>query len=122
MTKTRIIMLGAYAAAAIATSAAVFPDQAEAAIACRGRQSGEGSATGLFGQGTVLARQNAVNDWTNKATTRHGRGFANISTARGVTYDCRDGAIFQAKCVVTAAPCGEVRSRTTRKKKRRPSR
>ncbi len=77
---------------------------ADAAV-CRSRMSGQGTGTGLFGQGSTLARQNALADWSNKVAARHGQRFASSAKARSVAYDCRQGAILQAKCVVTAVPC-----------------
>ncbi len=119
MSKSKVLKVVACAAGVFAGSAISLASSAEAVVACRGRIAGEGTGTGLFGQATILARQNAVTNWTNRAGTRHGVGFANISRARGVTYDCRAGAIFQSKCVVTGAPCGDVRVRRAKKPTKR---
>lgn len=111
---TRLCQAACVAALTIAAASPV-----EAAISCRARMSGEGTGTGLFGQGTALARQNAVTDWTSRVGARHGRRFVSFSLSRSVTYDCRQGAILQAKCVVTAQPCGDI---PVKRKKRRPRR
>ena len=107
MSQSKILKVVACAAAVFAGSAIPLASPAEAVVVCRGRIAGEGTGSGLFGLANTNARQNAVTDWTNRAGARHGAGFSNISRARGVTYDCRQGAIFQSKCVVTGAPCGE---------------
>lgn len=114
--KCRILILAAAAVGTMTGSAVLFSSGAEAAIQCRGRLSGEGTGMGIAGQGTTLARSNALADWGRKAAARHGAAFGNTSLARSVRYDCRQGAILEAKCVVTAVPCGDV---PTRRKARR---
>lgn len=108
MMKSKIFILGAAAAAVLAGTAVVSSDTAEAAIQCRGRMSGEGTGMGIAGQGTALARSNALAAWGRNVQAKHGVVFANTSLARSVRYDCRQGAILEAKCVVTAVPCGDI--------------
>lgn len=93
----------AFAAAAIA--AIGLSASAEAAPACHGRVEGRATGQGLFGLGTANARSAAVSDWAEKVNSRWGIYYANFSNARGVRWDCKKGAILQAKCVVTALPC-----------------
>lgn len=107
---------------ALLATGLTLPTAAEAVVVCRARMSGEGTGTGLFGAGTNLARQNAATDWANKVRARHGAGFANLFRARSVAYDCRANAILQAKCTITAAPCGDVRRATAKRKSSRRAR
>lgn len=92
---------------------------AQAATVCKPRMVGQGTGMGVAGQGTVLARSNALADWSAKVATRHGKAFADGSKARSVKYDCRAGAILEAKCVVAAVPCGEVAKKKKKSKRRR---
>ena len=67
----------------------------------------EGAATGkgILGLGSERAREAARDNWEATAEDRYGRAFANLSRARDVQWDCANGAIVTAKCVVTARPC-----------------
>ena len=91
---------------AVGLTAAALPatPSAEAAV-CRSRMAGEGTGLGIMGLGTAMARQNALANWSSKVSAKHGPRFATTAKARSVKYDCRQGAILQAKCVVTAIPC-----------------
>lgn len=75
------------------------------AATCRARISGQGSGQGVAGAGTEVARSRAAADWSSRAQTKYGAAFTIFSKARDVRYDCRQGAILEAKCVVTARPC-----------------
>lgn len=90
---------------AASLSVAGLTATAEAAPVCHGRLEGRATGQGLFGLGTANARSAAVSDWAEKANTRWGINYANFNNARGVRWDCKKGAILQAKCVVTALPC-----------------
>ena len=114
MTKGKFLAVATTAVAALALASV-----AEAAVQCKPRVSGQGTGMGVAGQGSALARSNAMADWSNKAQAKYGKAFADSSKARSVTYDCRAGAILEAKCVVTAAPCGEVAAKSKPKSKRR---
>lgn len=72
---------------------------------CHARMEGRATGQGLFGLGTANARSAAVSDWADKVNARWGIYYANFSNARGVRWDCKKGAILQAKCVVIAMPC-----------------
>lgn len=72
---------------------------------CHTRMEGQATGQGLLGMGTANARSSAVSDWADKVNARWGIRYANFANARGVRWDCRKGAILQAKCVVTAMPC-----------------
>ena len=117
------VSFGAAAMALLAGTAVLSSSAAEAAIQCRGRAAGEGTGMGIAGQGSAAARANAMDDWSRKVVARYGAAFGNASLARGVRYDCRQGAILQAKCVVSAVPCGDVprkpAAKTKKKKVRR---
>jgi hypothetical protein len=96
----------------------MMPASAEAAV-CRARMSGQGTGLGVAGQGTATARSNALADWARQVQARHGVRFANTALARSVRYDCRQGAILEAKCVVSAVPCAPSPPRAKSKRKRR---
>ncbi len=117
-TMTRACKFLVIAAVSFVGSAALMSDSAEAVV-CRGRMAGSGTGMGLFGQGTALARQNALADWASKVGARHGQRFASTTLARSARYDCRTGAILQAQCVVSAIPCAESRGRRSSRKARR---
>ncbi len=72
---------------------------------CHTRMEGRATGQGLFGVGTQNARAFAVADWESKVADRWGPRYASFRYARGVQWDCKKGAILQAKCVVTAMPC-----------------
>ncbi len=78
---------------------------AEAAPYCHGRMEGRATGQGLFGLGTENAKAAAIADWQYRVSDRWGQRYAYFSNARGVRWDCKKGAILQAKCVVTAMPC-----------------
>ncbi len=101
---TKGIVLAAATASVLALGAVATSTSADAAV-CRGRMVGTGVGTGILGQGTTMARRNALADWSSKVAARHGARFANTAKARSVRYDCKEGAILQAQCVVTAVPC-----------------
>jgi hypothetical protein len=72
---------------------------------CKGRIDGVATGQGVFGLGSARARQAAISDWEQKATSLFGAGYGSFSRARGVRWDCSKLAIIRAKCVVTAMPC-----------------
>jgi hypothetical protein len=78
---------------------------ADAASSCGARMSGTGKGLGIAGQGTDKAKEAALADWSSKVSTRYGRRFGTSPTQRAVRFDCRSGAVLEAKCVVTAVPC-----------------
>ena len=82
-----------------------FAASAQAQPVCHGRVEGRAAGQGLFGLGTANARSAAVSNWAEKVNNRWGIYYANFDNARGVRWDCKKGAILQAKCVVTALPC-----------------
>ncbi len=90
-------------AACMLAAAAVWSG-AEAAT-CKGRMDGQGTGQGIAGQGTEAAKSRAAADWSSRVQTKHGSSFAIFSKAQGVRFDCRQGAILEAKCVVSARPC-----------------
>ncbi len=93
-------------AVAVAAFTAAFATSAPAeAAVCRARMSGEGTGMGVAGQGTTNARVAALSNWARNVETKHGKRFADSAKAQSVRYDCRQGAILEAKCVVTAVPC-----------------
>lgn len=98
---TRVTSALVVAAAAVSVLSAA----AEARPYCHGRIEGRATGQGLFGLGTANARSAAVSDWAEKVNARWGIEYAVFSHARGVQWDCKKGAILQAKCVVTAMPC-----------------
>jgi hypothetical protein len=104
MKLSRSAIVSAAVVAAATVSLFAFSSPASAAV-CRGRMAGEGTGTGLLGQGTSKARQNALDNWASSVAAKHGQRFANTAKARSVKYDCKQGAILQAKCAVTAIPC-----------------
>jgi hypothetical protein len=108
MKPTRYPGIAVLATLLVAGAAGVFPQSAEAATVCKPRMTGQGTGMGLAGQGSALARSNALADWSSKVRAAYGAAFAETQKARSVKYDCRQGAILEAKCVVTAVPCGEV--------------
>ena len=116
--KTNKFLALAAAVAALAGTSLIWVRSAEAAIVCKLRMDGQGTGMGIAGQGTALARSNALADWSNKVRAKYGAQFANTATARLVKYDCRQGAIFEAKCVVAAVPCADVVVKKTKTKKK----
>ncbi|MEZ5899179.1 MAG: hypothetical protein R3D51_06755 [Hyphomicrobiaceae bacterium] len=92
-------------AAIIGFSAAAEARQSNYNPYCHTRMEGRATGQGLFGMGTANARSSAVSDWADKVNARWGIRYANFANARGVSWDCKKGAILQAKCVVTAMPC-----------------
>lgn len=97
----RTIKLAALAAAAVFT---VASGEASAA-SCKARVAGTGTGQGLAGIGTENAKAAATVDWQANVRKRYGHRFANVAKAQGVRMDCAQGAIMQAKCVMTAKPC-----------------
>lgn len=89
--------------AALAVTA--FSGAVQAAPYCHGRMEGRATGQGLFGLGTQNARAAAIADWQARVADRWGTRYSYFSRARGVRWDCKKGAILQAKCVVTAMPC-----------------
>lgn len=114
--KTNKIFALAAAVASFAVTSLIDAGGAQAATVCKGRMDGQGTGLGLFGQGTALARSNALADWSAKVRARHGAQFANTATARSIKYDCRQGAILEAKCVVAGVPCANVVVKKTKTK------
>lgn len=86
-------------------AAMTFASVAEARPDCRARTGGLATGQGLFGMGTANARSAAVSDWAEKVNARWGIYYANFDNARGVRWNCRKGAILQARCSVSAVPC-----------------
>ncbi len=72
---------------------------------CHGSVEGRATGQGLFGMGTANARSAAVSNWAEKVNARWGIYYANFDNARGVRWNCKKGAILQARCVVVAMPC-----------------
>lgn len=102
ISRYRIAVLAALAAV---TTTLTFAPPADAARYCRERTVGSATAFGIFGNGTAQARSAAVSDWANKVNNRWGINYAVFSSARGVRWSCKKGAILQAGCVVSAIPC-----------------
>ena len=98
-------MKTALAALAAGMATMMFVPVADAATYCRERTEGEATGQGLFGMGTANARSAAVSDWADKVNTRWGIYYANFANARGVRWNCKKGAILQARCFVSAIPC-----------------
>jgi hypothetical protein len=117
MKTIKILALAAAVAAFVGTSL-IAVEGAEAAIVCKARMTGQGTGMGIAGQGSALARSNALADWASKVRAKNGAQYANTALARSVKYDCRQGAILEAKCVVTAVPCADVVVKKTKKKRR----
>lgn len=90
---------------AIAVCAVALSHSGAEAAVCRARIDGRGTGQGLFGEGTAVARQAAIQDFEQKAANRFGGRFGSFSRARGVRWDCKKNAILMAKCVVAAFPC-----------------
>ena len=103
MTRTIVSRLGV-GLLALSLAALVSVDSADAAV-CKSRMAGEGRGTGIAGQGTDNAKRAALDAWVEAVAKKHGRSFANSSKARSIRYDCRQGAVLEAKCVVSAVPC-----------------
>jgi hypothetical protein len=117
LVKAILVCTGVVAAAMVGS--AIMSTSAEAAV-CRARMSGQGTGLGIAGQGTNAARSNALADWARQVQARHGARFANTALARAVRYDCRQGAVLEAKCVVSAVPCApSPPPRAKSKRKRR---
>ena len=72
---------------------------------CVARMEGRATGQGILGLGTANARVFARNDWESRVADRWGSRYADLGRARAVRWDCKKGAILQAKCVVTAIPC-----------------
>lgn len=107
---TKFVVIAALAAAGLTSAAAISSDGAEArryhsASRCKGPIRGFATGQGILGKGTKEARKDARWDWESKATNAYGDAYGNFDKARGVRWDCKKGAILQAKCVVTARPC-----------------
>lgn len=85
--------------------AAVMMAPAANAASCGARMDGLATAQGLFGMGTAYARSAAVSKWAEKVQARYGIYYANFDNARGVRWNCKAGAILQARCHVSAVPC-----------------
>ena len=102
ISRRRITTLAAFAAG-IATI--IFASAADARTYCGARTEGLATGQGLFGMGTANARSAAVSNWAEKVNARWGIYYANFENARGVRWNCKKGAILQAKCFVSAIPC-----------------
>lgn len=94
----------ALAALAAGMATMSFAPVAEART-CGVRTDGYATGLGLFGMGTANARSSAVSNWAEKVNARWGIYYANFNNARGVRWNCKKGAILQAKCAVSAIPC-----------------
>lgn len=94
---------------ALAMSATALLVTAPAADArrriCKAPMDASATATGLLGAGTKEARRIARYNFESAATDRYGYQYGNLDKARNVRWDCKKGAILQAKCIVTARPC-----------------
>lgn len=102
----KVTLLTAFAIAAGLSAAAVSSTDAEARRPiCKPPVVGFATGQGLFGKGTAQARKDARWDWESKATTAYGDRYGNFDKARGVRWDCKKGAILEARCVVRARPC-----------------
>lgn len=104
MISFKAILIGAGVVAGALACGLATATPSEAAV-CRGRMAGEGTGMGVAGQGTTNARAAALANWVSGVEAKHGRRFADTAKARSVRYDCRQGAVLQAKCVVSAVPC-----------------
>lgn len=94
-----------FAICAATVAAVVMTSAASAAPVCRPAISGQASSTGILGLGTQLAREAAIADFENRASSAYGYRYGNYRRARYVRWDCKKNAILLAKCVVTARPC-----------------
>ena len=104
MTSTnRALFAGALAVAGITALSAAW--STAGAATCRARMDGQGTGQGIAGQGTEVAKSRAAANWSARVQARHGSSFAIFAKAQSVRYDCRQGAILEAKCVVSARPC-----------------
>lgn len=72
---------------------------------CKARMEGRATGQGILGLGTANAREFARADWESRVADKWGSRYADFGHARAVSWDCKKGAILQAKCVVTAMPC-----------------
>lgn len=72
---------------------------------CKPLLEATATSTGVLGAGTKEARRIARYNFEAAATDRYGYQYGNLDKARNVRWDCKKGAILQAKCVVTARPC-----------------
>ena len=95
----------AAALAAIGMITIVATSSPSDAATCRSRMDGQGTGQGVGGVGTEVAKSRAAADWSAKVQAKHGSAFATFGKAQGVRYDCRKGAVLEAKCVVAAKPC-----------------
>ena len=118
----RTIVSGTILTVILAGTAIGSSTAADAAVTCRPRIDGEGLGTSFFGQGTTVARGNAVNDWAHNVANKYGEKFSSISRAQQVRYDCAGGTVTTAKCVVAAIPCAETANPPARKGKRKKRR
>lgn len=95
----------ALAVVAAGIAAMAFAPAASARSSCGVRTDGYATGLGVFGMGTANARSAAVSNWAEKVNARWGIYYANFNNARGVRWNCKKGAILQAKCAVSAIPC-----------------
>ncbi len=110
--KTRTVSTRAGAALALglavtslACSAASTDANAKRYPICKSIIEASATSTGLLGAGSREARRIARYNFEAAATDRYGFQYGNLDKARNVRWDCKKGAILQAKCVVTARPC-----------------
>lgn len=122
MKSNRAIVSSACLSVILAAASVAFSTSADAAVTCRPRIDGEGFGSRVFGQGTGVARENAVIEWSHNATIRFGLKFSNIALAQQVRYDCAGGTVMQAKCVVAGIPCAQTADVPARKGKRKKRR
>lgn len=100
----KISTLAAVGALALSAGMTVSTSDAEAAV-CKAPLRGTATGQGLFGKGSAEARRLARYEWESRASIIYGDSFGNFAKARRVFWDCKKGAILQARCTVVARPC-----------------
>lgn len=100
----KFLTLAAVGALALSAGMTVSAPDAEAAV-CKAPLRGTATGQGLFGKGTAEARRLARYEWESRASIIYGDSFGNFAKARRVSWDCKKGAILQARCTVVARPC-----------------
>lgn len=100
----KIFTLAAVGALALSAGMTMSAADAEAAV-CKAPLRGTATGQGLFGKGSAEARRAARYEWESRASIIYGDSFGNFAKARRVSWDCKKGAILQAKCTVVARPC-----------------
>ncbi len=94
-----------FAVGSLACSAGSTDANAKRYPICKAPMEASATSTGILGAGTREARRIARYNFESAATDRYGFQYGNLDKARNVRWDCKKGAILQAKCIVTARPC-----------------